>query len=77
MNSGARLHRLVSIHMFPLLWFVGRNAYGKASDYCSGGARFESLLQMIFCGLCLPFWASDILPQVTPGLLSFMSFYIL
>ena len=77
-NSGARQHRLVSIHIFPLLWLVGRNAYGNASDFCSWGAWFESLLQMIFCGLCLPFWASDmILPEVKPGLLWFISFYIL
>jgi len=36
-NSGARQHRLVSIHIFLLLWLVGRNAYGNASDFCSGG----------------------------------------
>jgi len=43
-----------------------------------GVVWFESLLQMIFCGSCLPFGASDvILPQIKPGLLSFISFYIL
>jgi len=36
-NSGARQHRLVSIHIFPQLWLVGRNAYGNAHDFCSGG----------------------------------------
>jgi len=44
--------------------------------FVQGVVWFESLLQMIFCGSCLPFGASDvILPQIKPGLLSFISFY--
>ena len=35
-SSVARQHRLVSVHIFPLFWLVGRNAYGNASDFCSG-----------------------------------------
>jgi len=48
-NSGARQHRLVSIHIFPLLWLVGRNAYGNASDFCSGGACYKWFFVVCVC----------------------------